>query len=526
MEFFSRDWEISRIEGYLQDFSTHKLDVLIYGPSGVGKTEIVYKFSAKNTFNYNNIILFDCTNQQALQNDIIEIASHLRIRTDQDSFDMMQQIYKTFPAHEKTLIIFDNMENSTDWFRSFAPLNRVRHIQIIGISTHDQLRFSPRNAFEIEQLSERESFAFMSSLLEDTNIPEDKTEKLTVVVGTLPITIAIAGNFIKTECEENREKGEDVVQRFIENHEKIIATATTKRNYLAIILKTISDSISNTTIKDAFKLLLNFLAYREEPGEILLNRLYMTSQNIYPQKTIATAINYLRKYSIIKLRGEYFILHNLVQLKLKEITVSNDFVSICNVVVPRIEDTINNTALEKYIGKMAQIVVEDKDDLKKIMRGMLASVMKVNCEDLIKNFMDAFEKKIAHNSKFMEKYEQDFINLCSAAMVSNHEQLLISFSRLLKEKAFLDIFTSNEIPSETKCETSNVDDANEKHSEDESQEINPIQFVWDILERYSENQSFSPVVQFVKNMCEDESNRELIISIFTSLSPVDDEELD
>lgn len=173
--------------------------VALYGPSGMGKTELALKFSEDNAASYHYTILLDASSPEDLRADLSSL--HLKLDLTERSTDAVSEVTQ-FLAREGSppwLMIFDNANGLKEVWLIISTFLPFGHI----IVTTQDSRISSSELFddtiEIKKLSEEES---NNLLCHRADLPLGaETEAVTTVIqelGCLPLAIDSAGAYIRT----------------------------------------------------------------------------------------------------------------------------------------------------------------------------------------------------------------------------------------------------------------------------------------------------------------------------------------
>ncbi len=276
---------------------------VIYGPGGVGKSEIAKKYANDNKDKYNHLFWINAENTITIEENFYNIVNDLNINTvEKDFSEITNEIKNWLYNNSKWLIIFDNAENE-NFIKKYLP-NGNGHI----IITSRNSNWSGINSFYIDVLKKEEAVDFLANKINlDKHQNIKDLNNLAEILGFLPLALEQAGAFIKSKniniseyINDFKEKNttifkEDKVQPCNTNiattwqisFEKIKIEKPESIDFLNIIAFLSSDNINTIWFKDNFT-------------------------------NIDDIINILKRFSLIKQSTHNISIHRLVQMVIKD----------------------------------------------------------------------------------------------------------------------------------------------------------------------------------------------------------------
>ncbi|XP_077298878.1 uncharacterized protein LOC143920063 [Arctopsyche grandis] len=221
--FTGRQKELENLHTTL--FASQKIAIIsqaatITGLGGVGKTTLALKYALDYEQFYYNIVFIKSEKLENIVKSFKDLATRMGIavketeehnqnsdesrKQDRDIKEIVQDIFNNLNDQQKSLIIFDNVENYVD-IKDFifkgSSLNR--YIYTLITSRRKDLYADDNGEFEmitLEVFSEKEAVDYVRYIL--TNENQDDIKKLSRQLGYLPLALKHATGYIKSRNNE------------------------------------------------------------------------------------------------------------------------------------------------------------------------------------------------------------------------------------------------------------------------------------------------------------------------------------
>ncbi|KAI1452647.1 hypothetical protein F4805DRAFT_23210 [Annulohypoxylon moriforme] len=222
-KFINRSHLIDKVNAHLMDRKDEERKVLVlYGPGGVGKTQLVLEYTYLKVNDYTAIIWLDSTSKDSLIKSIFEVLRELKLHYEYLGIHKENYFYRTFAtavvnntkpietlhrwlSDEKNrhwLIIMDNVDDLESFnHRDFLPTINWGNIVITSRRTRLQIEY---DAIPVEPMSQEEALKLLEekSKLEIKQSSPEYNNALMLLcdLGHFPLAVAQAGSFIAMEC--------------------------------------------------------------------------------------------------------------------------------------------------------------------------------------------------------------------------------------------------------------------------------------------------------------------------------------
>ncbi|KAF4523907.1 hypothetical protein B566_EDAN013620, partial [Ephemera danica] len=203
--FYSRTKELNKISSILHgEPKNYKLNVLLSGIGGVGKTQTVLRYIQQEKNRYDNILWIDSSSVVSIERHIKKIALKLRIVSEKckDIDTIIALFYENIGKHGKTLMVFDNLEKYTrDEYDRFLPRRHDKaKLRSIATSIHTQLTpvLTPELNIGVSTFTADESSQFLRQQLRREDITPEIINDLGESFSYHPLALAIAVGLIET----------------------------------------------------------------------------------------------------------------------------------------------------------------------------------------------------------------------------------------------------------------------------------------------------------------------------------------
>ena len=172
---------------------------VIYGPAGIGKTQVALEYAYRHQQDYSHILRIDAASEYTLSGDLMKVASTIGLPLETSSLQELIASIKVWLAEQQNwLLIFDNvieLEVLHNYVPESATNGRVLYLANAA-STSDLIH--------IIELPELGTEAGLQLLLQRAGVkldqvsPQVQTEATTIVqaLGSLPLALNQAGAYI------------------------------------------------------------------------------------------------------------------------------------------------------------------------------------------------------------------------------------------------------------------------------------------------------------------------------------------
>lgn len=301
--------------------------VVITGPGGVGKSELVRKYIKDHDKDYdNNMIWIYAEKYSTLVESFRKLAERLKIGTEDEEKKqkevkkIVEEVYEYFVERKrKSLFVFDNagicetVFNADDSLVTFLPRGLSKPNIIITSRNQNWSREIAKISLNV--FTEEEALDFITNSCKDY---EDDMKKLAKKLDYLPLALKQAVAYINEENNRIQQfaREEFMIKNYLEKYEEL---AKSQRQ------KALSDSVVDC-YKITYSVTINQIKQRHfgKQAEEIINLLaYMSPDNIPARGLFATLIRdsetlggtakLLNQYSIANLESGLFNIHRVVQ---------------------------------------------------------------------------------------------------------------------------------------------------------------------------------------------------------------------
>ncbi|OAP58963.1 hypothetical protein AYL99_06260 [Fonsecaea erecta] len=188
-------------EPILEQMSNHLLpkplgegsSCVLYGPPGIGKTQIALEYIYRQSNMYSSIFWINAESRIRLSEGLYSMARAIGIRTGDDA--MVERVREWLSSTDTTwLLVFDEV-GSADAVMSLIPENT--HGAIIITSRNRQVKIPRSLMIPVEPLKPLEGARLLKTLCED-NDSMDAAIKMSEMLTGHPVDIAQAASYIKS----------------------------------------------------------------------------------------------------------------------------------------------------------------------------------------------------------------------------------------------------------------------------------------------------------------------------------------
>lgn len=339
----------------IKDFLDEHGAVLLYGMSGVGKSQIALRFAHENRSKYKNVIWLDLESRQSLLSSLRLISDILNLSNTEES--LRAGVFRGWLATEREwLLILDNI-SEPDLFMEIVPSISGGHI-ILTSNRNFDLHFG--KCFHIMAMEEDEGALLLlrrsgvaglkESLERCENSDVESAQRLSRKLGGVPLVIDQAGAYLSKRLKFNH-FGECCDLYEMEYSNRLSDSADTKNrnpvesNVLLLLDKFRSE---DQAALEALEL-ATFYCATNIPTQLLFD-----SEELGRSIALQDTINCLESWSLMIFDGKTFginsylqsiVLHSMDQAQRKRIGEKSVSLIAANLRKLDSVDTVNRDAL-------------------------------------------------------------------------------------------------------------------------------------------------------------------------------------
>lgn len=314
----------------LRNINCQSETVVVTGPGGVGKSELVRKYISDHAEDYdNNLIWVDADSYLMLEKSFFTLAQKLKIKTEdeekieRDLFVVIEEIYEYFAVRKrKSLFVFDNagkyksIVNTDEGLDKFLPKGPNKPSVII--TSRNESWSENICEIQLKAFEEEKAIEYITKALDDSEseITEDM-KKLAKTLEYLPLALKHSVAYIREENDRIQKLSSDKfkIKNYLSKYEKFVKNSLNLK--LDIYTKTIfttcsvtMDQITKRPFGKEAEEIIHVLAY-VLPNNIPVRGLF--TNLIMDIETLSDAAKLLNQYSMANLSSGMFNIHRVVQ---------------------------------------------------------------------------------------------------------------------------------------------------------------------------------------------------------------------
>ncbi|XP_047124514.1 uncharacterized protein LOC105845498 [Hydra vulgaris] len=314
---FIREQELSKIHQCFTNLNgTKKSTLVLYGMSGVGKTQIARKYCEVYHAFYENFVWIDAAfgKLQSSMNNLYKLLGFFAQGSQGNSFDIKVIIEKVhnYYKNEKTLYIFDNVDDES--VRNLEMYISKKPNSFTLVTSQWRTWSNNVNQMFIDVFSAEDAFAYVKNNIKETN---ENIRNLIKELSNHPFAITQGIKYIKIHKIS--------IEKYINQYRSRPIEILDDHNFP-------TEEESKSAIKVINLVLLKLEKTKNIPFKILNCLSYCDGQNISKQFIIQIskhmtindeylvdeAIGLLMSYSLLdRLDDEKFLMHDLTQLSVR-----------------------------------------------------------------------------------------------------------------------------------------------------------------------------------------------------------------
>lgn len=297
---------------------SESIDILVHGPPGVGKTELVYKFLQSSEVPESRVIWIHTASKQFIIESLKRESDKLNI-TEEDLVELSRKIYSKHVDTDmgKTVLVFDEVLSHADLKDFLPPREFLPHIFIIVTSVNSTLQ--AHRTIGVQYFSDIEAVDFVKRSIKDEDLVTKICSEMKIGHGNIPVILSNLSKSIISDVS----KKDNVVKLETSVTENVLDFLQEEITILSL------DQPYNKQTDKMFDVPLN-LVETFDNGQDALKVLKMISTidceivpcTLFKQPKYQTGIKILSNFSMIKLRDDNIISNSFLRLHCRKMFAS------------------------------------------------------------------------------------------------------------------------------------------------------------------------------------------------------------